>query len=273
MTSDHNPEFDRKNQLEKRTLAGLVLLLLVVLFAGWFKWRSNQNQKNLVNPKYGEIKEAIYGLGVVKSEKIYEYKLGASVTITKIFFREGQFVEKGKKILQAFDVPDLTAPFSGVITYLPFHENENVFPQQVIARVEDLKNRFLEVSLEQQGALRVKKGQAVKVSFESFRNELFSGVVDTIYPFQGQFIVRILIDELPDQIIPGMTADVSIEVSQKSNALLVPSKAISNGQLTVIRDGKKKKLSVSLGASDAQWVEVLDQDKLTTTDQILLPRQ
>jgi macrolide-specific efflux system membrane fusion protein len=261
-----------KRRFEKKILIVLAGVLFFILSGLVFNWKLHQNQQYLVHPKLGEVKEAIYGLGVLKSEKVYEYKLGTAVTITKILAREGDFIEKGKKILEAFDVPPLRAPFSGVITYLPFHENENVFPQQIIARIEDLKNRYLEVSLEQQGALRVKIGQQVKISFESFRNELFSGVVDRVYPYQGQFIVRINVSELPEQIVPGMTADVSIEVAQKSQALLVPMKAISNGHVTLVKNRKKNKIQVKLGAGDGQWVEILDQHLLTPEDQVLLPK-
>ena len=262
-----------RNNLEKKMLIVLLVMLVAIVLGLLTLFYIQKNSSEKIQPKVGSVKEAIYGLGSVKSDKVYEYKLGTAVTITKVFFHDGDFVEKGKKILEAYDVPPFLAPFSGVITFFPFHESENVFAQQTIARIEDLNTRYLEVSLEQQGALRVKKNQKVKLSFESFRSEVFDGEVDTIYPYNGQFLVRIKLDKLPQEILPGMTADVSIEVAEKDNVMLIPSRAVTNGTVVIIRAGEKIKKPIHLGSSDGQWIEVLDPKVIQPQDFILLPKE
>lgn len=230
------------------------------------------SKRDLVSPKYGDVKETIYGLGVVEASEIFEYKLALTSTLKRAFVKEGDTVKKNQLLLSFHESPSLYAPFSGVITYLPFHEGENVFAQIVVLRLEDLSESYLEVTLEQQGALRVKPKQTARLSFESLRGSLFRGEVDSVYPSQGQFIVRIHPEPLPPEILPGMTADVAIEVAEKKQTLMVPTEAVMNGKIAVRREGKHLKIPVKLGSNDGTWVEVVD-DSVRITDQIYIRKR
>lgn len=90
----------------------------------------------------------------------------------------------------------------------------------------------------------MKPGQKASLIFEEMRSNRISGVVKTIYPDEGQFFVKILVTDLPPSILPGITADVAIEVGSKENALLVPTKAILAGQVVRVRQGKRQKVAV-----------------------------
>jgi len=54
------------------------------------------------------------------------------------------------------------------------------------------------------------------------------------------------VDQLPPEILPGMTTDVAIEVAQKEKALLVPVRAINSGHVLVQKIIAKKKLKWTL---------------------------
>ena len=80
--------------------------------------------------------------------------------------------------------------------YLKHHhifaeENKNIFPQTIILTVVDLKNIFLSVSLDQEAALRIKKGMKAEATFEFFRNEKLVGNVESIYSKKDQFIAKV----------------------------------------------------------------------------------
>lgn len=125
-------------------------------------------------------------------------------------------MEKGDPLIQFDDAtPVLRAPFAGTVTLLPFHPGENVFPQIVLLRIEDLRDRIIEINLEQQASLRVKPNLRAKMSFENLRSQLYEGTVESIYPSNGQFIVRVIPKALPFEILPGMTVDVAIELQKK----------------------------------------------------------
>jgi len=229
------------------------------------------NNIEYVKPKYGPIVEAIYGLGKVKTDRVYEVKLGVVKTVDKIYTHEGAQVKKGDRLIRFDDGLVFTAPFSGTVTLVAFHENQYVFPQQPAMRVEDLNTKYIEVSLEQQGALRVRPGLPVRVVFESIRGEVLKGKVSAIFSRNEEFLAHIDVP-LADNILPGMTADVAIEVSHKDKALLVPLSAIADGRIRIKRDGKRKTVQLTLGSIDGNWAEVLKGD-VSLDDDIIVPRR
>ncbi|MDH5183445.1 MAG: efflux RND transporter periplasmic adaptor subunit [Gammaproteobacteria bacterium] len=213
-----------------------------------------------ITPRYGEIIESIYGLGKVKTHNFHDIKLGIMSTVQELYVREGDQVKKGDKLLRLEGNTLFYAPFSGTVTLIAYRELQPVFPQQTILRLEDLSNKYIEVSLEQQGALRVEKSQTVRVIFESVRGEILRGKVDSIFPRNEEFLVHVNVDNLATQILPGMTADVAIEVGRKDKALLVPLSAISSGQVRILRDKKRKVIALKIGVIDGNWAEVVDGD-------------
>jgi membrane fusion protein, macrolide-specific efflux system len=236
------------------------LLLAVALFVAYGAYQ-RRPAGTWVTIGRGSIEEAVYGLAKVKSTRVYEGKLGINGTIRRLRVQEGDSVAAGDPLVEFEGASPLRSPFQGVVTRLPFHEQENVFPQVTVVRVEDIKDLYLEVALEQQGALRVAKGQGVTLTFESLRGSRFNGRVETIYPSEDQFLVRVRPDgRLPEQVLPGMTADLVIQVGRKENVLLVPSAGVADGKVIVERGGRRRKLSLTLGVANGEWGEVLTGD-------------
>lgn len=231
--------------------------LLVVVFV--FYQRNISGVKK-VSPKTGPIVEAIYGIGTVTPRHQFQFKVGQVSTVSEQFVQEGQEVKKGQPLLQLTGSVRISSPLDGTVVSLPYSVGENVFPDTPVVMVENIVDRYVLASLEQQGALRVKKGLAVKLNFETIRNQDFKGVVESIYPHKGQFLVRINVEKLPLEILPGMTADVSIEISKKDKALLIPLLAVNQGTVLIERQGQRKKISIKIGSTDSDWAEILDGD-------------
>ncbi|MBD3670544.1 MAG: efflux RND transporter periplasmic adaptor subunit [Gammaproteobacteria bacterium] len=215
--------------------------------------------------------EAIYGLGKVKTDNFYEIKLGVINTVQELYVREGDKVSQGDKLVRMESNTVFRAPFDGTVTLIAFRESQSVFPQQTILRLEDLTNKYIEVSLEQQGALRVQKGQPVRVVFESVRGNVLNGQVDSIFPRNDEFLVHVRVKGLGDNVLPGMTADVSIEVGHKENVLLVPLSGISSGRVRVRRDDRTVVVPLKIGGVDGNWAEVVEGD-IQAGDQIIVQR-
>lgn len=159
---------------------------------------------------------AVYGIGTVTATHTFQLKLADAATLKTLHAQEGDWVAAQAPLVTLLDGRTFRAPFPGTVTALPFKPGENVFPQLPIVTVTDLQDRYVLVSLEQHGALRVRERQPVRLSFESLRAARFTGTVRAIYPHEGQFLVHITVAELPPAILPGMTADVAIEVDRSS---------------------------------------------------------
>jgi len=251
----------------------LVAVIVVGALIAVTLMRRQKTQTEVIAAKRGPIVEAVYGLGTVVSEQIFEFKPGTTTTLIQRHVRQGDSVSKGAALVTIQDGGVVRAPFAGVVTLLPYHDRETVFPQMSIVRVENLARTYVEVALEQRGALRVQPKQTVRMSFESYRNQVFSGHVINQYPSQGQFLVRVEPDaSLPKQILPGMTVDVAIEVDKRENALLVPARAINFGRIQVLnKDGKKEMREVKVGLSDGEWTEI-PETTLAEGERIVVPK-
>ncbi len=246
----------------------LLLLLIPIVAAAYFLFfRSRET----VKPRRGPVVVAVYSLGTVTADNVFSFKPGLTAGIQEIYVREGDAVVRGQKLLLLDSGAVVSAPFGGTITRVLFQKGEIVMPGSPVLTLLDLKNRHLLVSLDQESALRVKPGQNVQISFETMRGQKFTGVVERLYPQNGQFIARIKTD-LPADILPEMTADVAIETQRKENTLLIPAESIVDSQVVRIRNRVTQKVKVDTGAADGEWIEVTN-DAITDTDELVVQRK
>ena len=255
--------------MNKRNL--IIIVSVVLVLSAALSYVFLYRKSNTVKPTVGSIVEAIYALGSVKSDDIYNLKLGITSGLTQIYVAEGDVVKKGQKLI-ATESSTLSSPIQGTVTRIYLDKGETVMPGVPELTVMDLERTFIQISLDQSSALRIKKGQRAELSFENLRGTKIIGKVQKIYPSDGQFLVRLETETLPVGILPGMTADVAIEVAKRDNAMLIPASAIHRGQVKIIRDNKKFTLNVKIGAVNGEMAEILDGQVLVE-DEILLGKE
>lgn len=260
----------RRHRRVNLALAAFCLIVLsAVLFGAWhLRARSEGVVSEPLQP--GTIIESVYGIGTVLANRSYQLKPGVTSTIDTFYVKEGDTVKKGAPLAKLDRVVH-RAPFSGTVTYLPFKEGENVFAQVPVLTLVDLRDRYLVVSLEQQGALRTHPGQRVIMSFDTNRRQSYSGVVESIYSSGGNFLARIDVSSLPSVVLPGMTADVAIEIRKQDNALIVPVAALMNGNTLSIKRGMgiPKDVEVKVGIVDKAQAEIVSGD-VQAGDRVLI---
>lgn len=251
----------------KKIIVALVITSILLVIGYKVISHKKQAASNIILVRKGSIVQAVYGLGTVTARHSYTLKAGIVDGITKLYVTEGQAVKKGQALLKT--ETEFRAPFSGTITSLPYKLGEVVFPQNTILTLTDLSDMYIIVSLEQEAALLVKKGQHVIVSFETIRNSRFKGEVTSIFSNANQFLVRVEGIKFPPNILPGMTGDVAIEISKKENALLIPIRAITGGTQVTLKN--KQTQQITLGLIDGETAEVLTG--LRENDSLILPEK
>tara|TARA_Y100001937_G_scaffold128452_3_gene205088 strand:+ start:350542 stop:351345 length:804 start_codon:yes stop_codon:yes gene_type:complete len=240
-----------------------ILLVLAFLLLG--------RNYETVNPRKGPIVEAVYGLGTVTPRRTFTVKTGVAGRIETIHARPGDQVGKGAPLIRTDSIL-FRAPFEGTVTSLMFEENEIVMPGSPILIMKTTKDHHVELIMDQESVLRIQPGLKAELSFESLRSRRIQGVVSRVYSSAGEFVVEVESDEMPEEVLPDMTADVAIEVARREDVMLIPQRAVQRGQVQVIRNGLKKRVPIKIGAADAEWVEVLD-DSLQMDDRIIIPRR
>ena len=256
--------------MSKRILIIFTLLLAVSVVAVWGVYQKYFTQEK-VSPKVGNVLESIYGLGTVSADELFNMRIGVATNIGDLYVKEGDQVTRNTALIK-IDGHIMRAPIDGTVTRIAYKKGELVAQQVPIVTLVNLKLLYLEVNLEQQSVLRIKEGQKAYVSFETLRNEKYTGQVKTVYPRESQFIVRIELEKWPEGILPGMTADVAIAIGHKKDVLLIPINSINSGQVTRLRNGRKEKLAVKLGAIDGEMAEVTSEN-ISETDELIIRKK
>lgn len=260
--------------ITKRKYLSLFLFILLVASIITGRIFVGRNSGKISEPLHrGDIVEAVYGIGTVTAYKRFSLNPLVGGTVQKIFIAEGDQVRKGAPLLQVEGGTIYRAPFDGIVNFFPYRTGENTYSTTPLLVLTNMTDRYIVVSMEQQGALLVKIGQKAKISFDSLRQSTFEGKVSAVYSYAGNFMARIDGIHLPESILPEMTCDVAIVIDVHKNALLIPVAAFENGQVWLKR-GKSipHQIPVKIGITDGVWAEVLEGD-LKPGDRLMIRKQ
>ena len=254
--------------MNKKLVVIGVLLLLV--FASAFIFKNYFSNHEVINPQISSIVDSVYGLGSIKSRKIFHARVALTTLMEKMYVDEGQFVKKGTPLFRLSEGSTVYAPFYGDVTHISVEDGEMVFAQKDILIMQDLKDLFVEVNLEQEGAIKIKKNMNAILSFDNLSQKVIEGHVFAILPHEEKFKIQVMSSQFPEGLLPAMSVDVTFTISSKESAILIPIKAVVNGHITRIRQGIKERIKVITGIQDGSFVEILDPI-LEKTDQIQIP--
>jgi membrane fusion protein (multidrug efflux system) len=166
-----------------------------------------------------------------------------------------------------FNKTRITAPFGGIVGARRISPGTYVQPGQAIAdlaRVEELRVNF---SVPERFISSLKKGAPVSVTTTAFPGAELRGTVDVVEPMvdTGTRSVKVVakVKNTDGKFRPGMSANVSLSLSERGQALTLISEAIFLDQnqafVYVIKpDCTVVKTAVKLGSRTLQAVEIVE---------------
>lgn len=102
--------------------------------------------------------------------------------------------------------------------------------------------------------------QLVRLTLYAFPGRTFIGRLKTIYPMADSklrtFEVDVQITPPDDQFAAGMTGELAFVTAEKPKALLVPSQAVTDKSVWVVRDGVVRRVEVHIGLSGVEATEI-----------------
>jgi membrane fusion protein, macrolide-specific efflux system len=256
----------------KGLIIGISAIAIIIAGVSFYRYKASQNKFETLPVVRGTGIEAVYSIGTIEANKTFQAKSGVTAGLARLPVREGEHISKNDIIAVFSEGNAVRAPFDGIISKINFKPGESVFMGNIIAEIIDPKDVILKVILDQRAAIRVKINQPAVISFDGLRDQVFEGTVQSIYSSNSRFNVILKLAKIPDVILPGMTADVSIETGKKENIVMIPAAAVTDGKVTRLRNGKKEMIAVKLGLVNKDKVEALEGD-LTESDQVLVLRQ
>jgi HlyD family secretion protein len=184
------------------------------------------------------------------------------------------------------DQATLKAPFPATVASVDLRVGERAGQNGVIA-VADLSGFHIDVPVDELDVAQIAAGQKVRLALDAMPGKELTGTVANVDPLATKsekgtntYNVTVAIDAADPAIKPGMTAVARIVTQSKSNAVLVPRRAVQseNGQTFVLiptqgqpaRDGTpaSERREVTLGLSNNESVEITSG--LAAGEQVLI---
>ncbi|MBK9254421.1 MAG: efflux RND transporter periplasmic adaptor subunit [Saprospiraceae bacterium] len=145
-------------------------------------------------------------------------------------------------------------------------KGEMIGPQTVLAVIGDTKVFEVELMVDEYDIVRIKPGQQVIFSLDSYKGKVFQGKVKSIDPIMEErtrtFKVNAVFDVLPEVIYPNLSAEANIIILSKENVMTIPRNCLLPDSTVMLKDGSLRKLEI--GLQDYKIVEVLSGIDLTT---------
>ncbi len=183
--------------------------------------------------------------------------------------------------------PIITSPVSGTIKSVTIAEGMNIGAAETASgaranqRVATIGTKGLPIAtfnISEIDVSSVKPGQKAIITIDSLGEITFTGEVvsvdrvGTATSGVVNYPVIIRFDTSSEQVLPNMTASVSIIIATKADVLLVPSSAVQTqaGQfmVKVLKDGQQESVPVEVGLSSDTQTEIVsglsDGDEVIT---------
>jgi len=161
---------------------------------------------------------------------------------------------------------------SGELFDVLVKEGTLIMPQTPLAIIGEKNRYLLELDVDENDMVRVKLGQTLIVSMDSYKGKAFEAKVDKIYPIMDvrsrTFKIEAHFTNPPAKLYPNLTAEANIIVQTKKEVLTIPRSYLVDNQYVLVNGDEKRK--VKIGLSDYQHVEILDG--LTAEETIYRPK-
>jgi len=148
-----------------------------------------------------------------------------------------------------------------------------------LVTIADISKMYVLADVDEVDIAPVEVGQKCEISVSSLPDRKLKGLVVKIFPLGVEdqnvvrFQVKVHIEKPPTSLRPGMTADVTIKVAERSNVLVVPDLCITRTKdkttVEVILKEALEEREVKVGLSNWEETEILEG--LEEGEEVLIP--
>jgi RND family efflux transporter MFP subunit len=173
-------------------------------------------------------------------------------------------VDKAQADLEATTI---TAPFDGVVLEVNARVGESVGAGQSLLVLADVRQGELVASVIEEDLPLVQAGQTAEIYFDAVPDAVITGTVSRIVPQRTGtdrplYPVYIRVDDLPENLLPGMTADAIIVISRREDVLRLPRALVRAGSedtatVQVWNGRTTETREVTIGLRGDTYVEIL----------------
>jgi multidrug efflux pump subunit AcrA (membrane-fusion protein) len=259
-------------------LLGLVVMRLLEskLFAAKESEAAKKNAVWVTEVRPGTVKDTLFFTGDVHAEKealVYTLVPGR---VTTYNYKEGQKVAKGAPLVilereetwDQFKPVIVEAPISGTVAVNYLKAGDRATPQTPLALVVGGNPIKVFIRVPDTELGRIREGMSTDVTVPTVPGKVYAGVVtrvSTVIERTSRTAeVEISVAEHDPDLRAGMFGDVTIILSKKDDALVIPFESLlfekegrQGPYCFVIVDGTAKKRLLVLGITQDSLVEVM----------------
>ncbi len=173
----------------------------------------------------------------------------------------------------------IKAPFDATVTLVESKPGDIVAAETTAFRLDDLSRLLVDVQVSEVDINRVAIGQPATLNFDSISNKTFQGEITKVALVGNtslgviNFKVTIEINDVDENIKPGMRTSTNITVEVLEDVLLIPNGAVrlkdNQRVVYIIKDNFLTPVNITLGSSSETMSAVIEGD-LEAGDELVL---
>lgn len=219
-------------------------------------------QQNLWAQKIGtrneyELRELNYKIAVSAYETA---RLRYAETVKQLRFQEQQSRKNLQIITASASEYIIRSEHNGRVYNILKETGEMVTPQNAVATIGDQQFFLIELQVDEYDIAKVKAGQDVVLTMDSFEGQVFEARIRRIIPYMNErsksFTVEADFLNEPPTLYPNLTCEANIVITQKNKTLTIPRDYLLEGEFVLLEKNKKRK--VITGLIDYERVEIVD---------------
>ncbi len=161
----------------------------------------------------------------------------------------------------------LASKINGKVYALHKKEGEVVNATQPLATVGSATTFLIEMLVDEVDIVKVKTGQLVLLTLDSYKNKVFTARVKKIYPKKDErnqtFTIEALFDEAPEVLYPGLSGEANIQIAYRKDALTIPRNYLLKPGTVITQEGQKEittgiesidRVEVTSGVTEGTWI-------------------
>ncbi len=172
----------------------------------------------------------------------------------------------------------IKAPFDSVVTDIFVSSDDLIREGTELMELMDDSSLIVDLQVSEYEEYKIKEGQNVSISPYGDKDKTYRGIVDKLYPSgstdddQSYVRVEVRLLDTDERLKPGFSVTLSIEISNKENAMVVPYDALvktNKGYFLnkINEDGSSQRLIVDTGIESDLYIEIIS-DEIKVGDRV-----
>jgi HlyD family secretion protein len=165
---------------------------------------------------------------------------------------------------------EIRSDIDGRVYSVLVEKGDLVGPQVPLAVLGSADSFILEMQVDEYDIAKIDLTMRVLVTMDSYKGQVFEAKVTKINPLMNErsktFIVEATFTKPPKRVFPNTSFEANIVLESKKKVLTIPRSYLLKGDSVQLGNGKKMKVSIGLG--DFEFVEILSG--LKPEDEIML---